>query len=83
LYNKRGIASKVKASVDVLADKGYRSLGVAKTDARGNWDFAGIISLSAQFMGVDVKMITGDHIAKSSVISNVVMPSSKCFVQIF
>jgi H+-transporting ATPase len=76
LYNKQEIASKVKSSVDVLANKGYRSLGVAKTDAKGNWDFAGIISLSdppredsketikmAQSMGVDVKMITGDHIA--------------------
>jgi H+-transporting ATPase len=75
-YNKQGIASKVQSSVDVLANKGYRSLGVAKTDVKGNWDFAGIISLSdpprddsketiktAQSMGVDVKMITGDHIA--------------------
>jgi H+-transporting ATPase len=76
LYNKQEIALKVQSSVDVLANKGYRSLGVAKTDVKGNWEFAGIISLSdpprddsketiktAQSMGVDVKMITGDHIA--------------------
>jgi H+-transporting ATPase len=75
-YNRQEIASKVQSSVDVLANKGYRSLGVAKTDPKGNWEFAGIISLSdppredsketiktAQSMGVDVKMITGDHIA--------------------
>ena len=29
-YNKQEIASKVQVSVDVLANKGYRSLGVAK-----------------------------------------------------
>jgi H+-transporting ATPase len=75
-YNKQEIASKVQASVDTRANQGYRSLGVAKTDTTGNWEFAGIISLSdppredsketiktAQSMGVDVKMITGDHIA--------------------
>jgi H+-transporting ATPase len=75
-YNRQEIASKVQSSVDVLANKGYRSLGVAKTDPKGNWEFAGIISLSdppredsretikkAQSMGVNVKMITGDHIA--------------------
>jgi H+-transporting ATPase len=75
-YNRQEIASKVQSSVGVLANKGYRSLGVAKTDPKGNWEFAGIISLSdppredsketiktAQSMGVDVKMITGDHIA--------------------
>ena len=81
-YNKQEIASKVLASVDVLANKGYRSLGVARTDTDGNWEFVGIISLSdppredsretiktAQSMGVDVKMITGDHIAIAKEIS--------------
>ncbi len=76
LDNKQEIASKVQATVDTLANKGYRSLGVAKTNTKGNWEFVGIISLSdppredsretikiAQSMGVDVKMITGDHIA--------------------
>ncbi|HEY1248129.1 MAG TPA: plasma-membrane proton-efflux P-type ATPase, partial [Nitrososphaera sp.] len=74
--NKQEIASKVQESVAALANKGYRSLGVAKTNEKGNWEFAGIISLSdppredsgdtikiAQSMGVNVKMVTGDHIA--------------------
>ncbi len=76
LNNKQEISSKVQTRVDALANKGYRSLGVAKTDTKGNWEFTGIVSLSdppredsketiktAQSMGVDVKMITGDHIA--------------------
>jgi H+-transporting ATPase len=75
-YNKQEIAPKIQAIVDTLANKGYRSLGVAKTNTNGNWEFTGIISLSdppredsretiktAQSMGVDVKMITGDHMA--------------------
>lgn len=73
--NKKEIVSKVREKVDVLASKGYRSLGVAITDTNGNWKFAGIISLSdppredsretistAKSMGVNVKMITGDHV---------------------
>jgi H+-transporting ATPase len=43
--NKQKIASRVQSSVDTLANKGYRSLGVAKTDTKGNWIFVGIISL--------------------------------------
>jgi H+-transporting ATPase len=75
-YNKQEIATKIKAIVDTLANKGYRSLGVARTNTKGNWEIRGIISLSdppredsremiktTQSMGVDVKMITGDHIA--------------------
>ncbi|HEX6294133.1 MAG TPA: plasma-membrane proton-efflux P-type ATPase [Nitrososphaeraceae archaeon] len=74
--NKKEISSKVQTSIDAFADKGFRSLGVTKTDTKGNWEFVGIIALSdppredskqtiktAQSMGVKVKMITGDHIA--------------------
>jgi len=74
--NKKIIVSKVQEKVDILASKGYRSLGVAINDTNENWRFAGIISLSdppredsretikkAQSMGINVKMITGDHIA--------------------
>ena len=62
--------------VNMLASKGYRALGVARTDEAGNWQFAGLIPLydppredsaetikTAQSMGVDVKMVTGDHAA--------------------
>lgn len=80
--NEKEIASKVEEKVDILASMGYRSLAVAKTDINRNWKFVGIISLSdppredsretimtAQSMGVDVKMITGDHLAIAKEIS--------------
>jgi H+-transporting ATPase len=62
--------------VDDFASKGYRALGVAKTMGNGEWIFIGLIALfdppredsaetikTAQSMGINVKMITGDHIA--------------------
>jgi H+-transporting ATPase len=80
--NEKEVASKVEEKVDILASMGYRSLAVAKTDINRNWKFVGIISLSdppredsretimtAQSMGVDVKMITGDHLAIAKEIS--------------
>ncbi|BAI61336.1 putative plasma-membrane proton-efflux P-type ATPase [Methanocella paludicola SANAE] len=58
-----------------FARKGYRTLGVAKSGDEGQWDFVGLISLhdppredskdtidTARSMGLDVKMITGDHV---------------------
>jgi len=74
--NKNEIGDTVKKEVNNLAVKGYRALGVAKTDKQGNWQFIGIIPFfdparsdsaetikTAESMGVDVKMVTGDHIA--------------------
>ncbi|WP_455284624.1 plasma-membrane proton-efflux P-type ATPase, partial [[Eubacterium] cellulosolvens] len=74
--DKKAIGAKVEESVEALASKGYRALGVARTDAKGNWQYAGLVPLydppredsaetikTAQSMGVDVKMVTGDHIA--------------------
>jgi H+-transporting ATPase len=74
--NENEIARKVNDRVDEMAGKGYRALGVAKTDVPGNWEFAGLIPLydppredsaatirTAQSMGVKIKMVTGDHIA--------------------
>ncbi len=66
----------VERNVDHFATKGYRSLGVAKTNSTEDWEFMGLIALydppkksskktiaDAKSMGIDVKMITGDHIA--------------------
>ena len=64
-------------AVQELADRGYRALGVAKTNAKtGEWEFLGVLSLfdppredtketiaKAQAMGTSVKMITGDQVA--------------------
>mgnify|MGYP000888368211 CR=1 FL=1 len=89
---KRGVNEKV----DVFASGGYRALGVAKTDVEGNWSFVGLISMydpprkdsketlaSARSMGIDVKMVTGDHIAiaketakELDLDTNIMLPSS-------
>ncbi|MGD0081106.1 MAG: plasma-membrane proton-efflux P-type ATPase [Methanoregula sp.] len=59
-----------------LAEKGYRALAVGRTDPGGAWQYLGLIGLfdpprddsaatitEAKRLGVDVKMVTGDHIA--------------------
>ncbi|MCX9024947.1 MAG: plasma-membrane proton-efflux P-type ATPase [Candidatus Methanoperedens sp.] len=74
--DKESIASKVNEMVSDFAAKGHRSLGVAVTDSQGKWKYAGIIAIydapredsaevikTAQSLGVNVKMVTGDHIA--------------------
>ena len=74
--NKDSIEATVDEMVNSFAAKGYRALGVARTDSKGGWQFAGIIALydppredsaatiiTAQSMGVHVKMVTGDHLA--------------------
>jgi H+-transporting ATPase len=74
--NKEAISAGVDESINALATKGYRALGVARTDEQGIWQFVGLIPLydppredsaqtinTAQSMGVDVKMVTGDHTA--------------------
>ncbi|HJH28438.1 MAG TPA: plasma-membrane proton-efflux P-type ATPase [Methanosarcinaceae archaeon] len=76
IINKEPIALKINEYVDSFAAKGYRALGVARTDSEGDWQFVGLLGLydppredsadtikTAQSMGVDVKMVTGDHIA--------------------
>ncbi|MEN6329599.1 MAG: plasma-membrane proton-efflux P-type ATPase [Methanobacteriaceae archaeon] len=75
-------AGEVDKVVNEFAKKGYRSLGVGKSDAEGQWHYAGIIALydppredsaqtikAAQSMGVDVKMVTGDHLAIAKEVS--------------
>ena len=65
---------KVTKIVEEAGTHGYRTLGVGVTDEKGRWKYAGLISLedpprddsavtiqSACDMGVNVKMITGDH----------------------
>ena len=66
-----------------LLKKGTVRLGVARTDKENKWQFAGLIGLfdppredsaqtikTAQSMGVNVKMVTGDHIAIAKEISS-------------
>ncbi|WP_457751670.1 plasma-membrane proton-efflux P-type ATPase [Thermococcus sp.] len=69
------IRRKATETVDELAQDGYRALGVART-RNGRWEFVGIIPLfdpprddapraikQVRRLGVNVKMVTGDHIA--------------------
>jgi H+-transporting ATPase len=81
--DKKSINDKLTEDVDEFAKKGYRALGVARTNKENKWQFAGLISLfdppredsaqtikTAQSMGVSVKMVTGDHIAIAKEISS-------------
>jgi len=66
----------VAEQVDALAGDGFRTLGVARTDEGGVWRFLGLLPLfdppredsaatiaEAEQMGIDIKMVTGDHLA--------------------
>ena len=68
--------ARAKARVDEMAAKGYRTLGVARTDRAGEWRFLGILPLfdpprddaaetiaQAETHGILVKMVTGDNTA--------------------
>jgi H+-transporting ATPase len=71
------VAARAQAAIDALAAKGYRTLGVARrNDDAANWQFLGLLPLydppredaaatieRARNMGVDIKMVTGDHVA--------------------
>ncbi|MDX1804048.1 MAG: plasma-membrane proton-efflux P-type ATPase, partial [Alcanivorax sp.] len=71
-----GLTASVTTHTDALAGKGFRTLGVAQTNAQGQWQYLGLLPLfdppredsrstieQAQAMGVDIRMVTGDHIA--------------------
>jgi H+-transporting ATPase len=74
--NKEAMKDELEDDVDSFAKKGYRALGVARTDAKNQWHYVGLVSLydppredsaatiqTAQSMGAKVKMVTGDHVA--------------------
>ena len=73
-------AGQVKPAVDKavneFAARGFRSLGVARAEGDGQWQFLGVLPLfdpprddakatiaTARQMGVKVKMVTGDALA--------------------
>jgi len=74
--NAGEVKPAVEKAVNEFAARGFRSLGVARADQEGKWQFAGVLSLfdppreqakatiaSARQMGVKVKMVTGDQMA--------------------
>lgn len=81
--NKEEVRSETEEIILSFAKKGYRSIGVAKTDYSGKWIFLGIIPLfdplredavdtvaEAEQLGCEVKMITGDQLAIAKEISS-------------
>jgi H+-transporting ATPase len=74
--------AKVEKEVERLAAKGYRTLGVARTDPAGKWELLGLLPMSdpprddsastiatARRMGLQVRMVTGDNVAIAREIS--------------
>jgi H+-transporting ATPase len=74
--NAAQVKSAVEKAVNEFAARGFRSLGVARADAQGQWQFLGVLPLfdppredskatiaTARQMGVNVKMVTGDQLA--------------------
>jgi H+-transporting ATPase len=74
--NAKQVQPAMEKAVDEFAARGFRSLGVARTDRRDHWQFIGVLPLydppredskatieTAEHMGVQVKMVTGDQIA--------------------
>ena len=74
--NAAQIQPQVEKTINEFAARGFRSLGVARTDEQDHWQFLGVLPLSdppredskatietAKQMGVQVKMVTGDQVA--------------------
>ncbi len=74
--NKEQVKSAVDKAVNEFAARGFRSLGVARADMDGQWQFVGVLPLfdppredakatiaTALAMGVKIKMVTGDALA--------------------
>ena len=70
------LAKEVNDAVDQFASRGFRTLGVAKKEGSGKWEFLGLVPLfdpprdetkdtvhAIKKMGIHVKMVTGDHTA--------------------
>jgi H+-transporting ATPase len=74
--NAAQVKAVVEKAVNEFAARGFRSLGVARADAQGSFQFVGVLPLfdppreqaratiaTARQMGIDVKMVTGDALA--------------------
>ena len=74
--NPEKIQAHVEQAVHDFAKRGFRALGVARTDEQDQWQVLGVLPLfdplrddsqatvdTAKQMGVQVKMVTGDQLA--------------------
>jgi len=72
--NRDEIKDEITEIVDEAGERGFRTIGVGKTNSEGKWEYVGLIDLedpprddsaetikTARELGVEVKMITGDH----------------------
>lgn len=86
------IEEDVTNQVNDLASRGYRTIGVARSDIEGQWVFTGLIPLydpprddtketiaKAIQMEVKVKMITGDQIAIAKETAHLLNMGDKIF----
>jgi H+-transporting ATPase len=68
------LAKRMDKGTEEFAARGYRTLGVAKTDASGAWHYLGLLPLfdpprddsaatiaEAEKLGLSIRMVTGDH----------------------
>ena len=71
--NAEQVKTAVEKAVNEFAARGFRSLGVARADGDGQWQYLGVLPLfdppredakatiaTATQMGVKIKMVTGD-----------------------
>lgn len=74
--NANQIKTTVDKAINKFAERGFRSLGVARDEGDGVWQFLGVLPLfdpprddakttinTARKMGVKIKMVTGDQLA--------------------
>ncbi len=74
--NAAQVKADVTKAVNEFAARGFRSLGVARAEGEGQWQFVGVLPLfdpprkdakktiaTAFAMGVKIKMVTGDALA--------------------
>ncbi len=87
------LKDQIKMVVDDFAKKGYRALGVAKTDDNEKWQYIGLFGLydppredsaqtikTAESMGLDIKMVTGDHAAIAKQVAQEVNLGTKIII---
>jgi H+-transporting ATPase len=74
--NASAVKTEVDMAIDGFAERGFRSLGVARAEGDGPWKLVGVLPLydplrkdakttiaTAVSLGVHVKMVTGDQVA--------------------
>jgi H+-transporting ATPase len=93
LIKDEKVKSAVTAEVDALASRGIRSICVAKTNKVGEWEYLGLLTFldpprfdtkqtihEAKEYGVDVKMITGDHLNTAKETARVLEMGTNVFI---